>query len=62
VAIALLLLGYRPVVQHLSSQLFFIPLSYDPTFVNVLASEVLAGGALLGFLGSFIGVRRYVRI
>jgi cell division transport system permease protein len=62
VAIALLLLGYRPVVQHLSSQLFFIPLSYDPAFVNVLASEVLAGGALLGFLGSFIGVRRYVRI
>lgn len=62
VAIALLLLGYRPVVQHLSSQLFFIPLSYDPRFVNVLATEVLIGGALLGFLGSFIGVRRYVRI
>jgi cell division transport system permease protein len=62
VAIALLLVGYRPVVQHLSTQLFFIPLSYDPKFVNVLATEVLIGGALLGFLGSFIGVRRYVRI
>ncbi len=62
VAIALLLLGYRPIVQHLSTQLFFIPLSYDPRFVNVLAAEVLAGGAVLGFLGSLIGVRRYVRV
>ena len=62
VAIALLLLGYRPIVQHLSTQLFFIPLSYDPKFVNVLAAEVLIGGAWLGFIGSFIGVRRYVRV
>ena len=62
VAIALLLLGYRPVVERLSSQLFFIPLVYDPRFVNELARDVLLGGALLGFLGSYIGVRRFVRV
>ena len=62
VAIGLLLLGYRPIVERLRSQLFFIPLSYDPHFVNELARDVLVGGALLGFLGSYIGVRRFVRI
>jgi cell division transport system permease protein len=62
VAVGLLLLGYRPVVEHLSSQLFFIPLVYDPRFVNELARDVLLGGLLLGFLGSYIGVRRFVRV
>src|SRR5438309_6655474 len=62
VAIGLLLLGYRPIVERLSSQLFFIPLVYDPRFVNELARDVLLGGALLGFLGSYIGVRRFVRV
>ena len=62
VAIGLLLAGYRPVVEHMSSQLFFIPLVYDPGFVNELARDVLLGGLLLGFLGSYIGVRRFVRI
>src|SRR5439155_13301926 len=37
VAIGVLLLGYRPIVERLRSQLFFIPLSYDPHFVNELA-------------------------
>jgi hypothetical protein len=30
--------------------------------VTTLGIELLGGGALLGALGSFIGVRRYVRI
>lgn len=62
VAVGLLLLGYRPVVEHLSTQISFIPLVYDPRFVNELARDVLLGGLLLGFLGSYIGVRRFVRI
>jgi cell division transport system permease protein len=62
VAVGLLLLGYRPVVEHLSTQISFIPLVYDPAFVSELARDVLLGGLLLGFLGSYIGVRRFVRI
>lgn len=62
IAIGALAFGYRPAVQHLASQLTFIPLVYDPRFINEMALYVLAGGAALGFLGSFIGVRRYVRI
>jgi len=62
IAIGLLAFGYRPAVDRLASQLSFIPLAYDPAFINQLALYVAAAGAALGFLGSFIGVRRYVRI
>ncbi len=38
------------------------PLSYDPAFISSLARDLLVAGALLGAVGSYIGVRRYVRI
>ncbi len=62
IALGLLLLGYRPFVDRFHSDLFFIPLGYDPAFITELARDVLIGGALLGALGSYIGVRRYVRV
>jgi hypothetical protein len=31
-------------------------------FISSLARDLLVGGALLGALGSYIGVRRYVRV
>ena len=62
ISLGLLLLAYRPFVDKFHSDLFFIPLGYDPTFVTELARDVLIGGALLGALGSYIGVRRFVRI
>src|SRR5205807_1933294 len=61
-ALGLLLLGYRPFVERFQAELFFVPLSYDPRFVNVLAQDLLAAGAMLGALGSYIGVRRFVRL
>jgi cell division transport system permease protein len=61
-ALGLLLLAYRPFVERFQAELFFVPLSYDPRFVNVLAQDLLAAGALLGALGSYIGVRRFVRL
>ncbi|TMC14527.1 MAG: FtsX-like permease family protein [Chloroflexi bacterium] len=61
-ALGLLMLAYRPFVDRFHSDLFFIPLGYDPTFVTELARDVLVTGALLGALGSYIGVRRFVRI
>jgi cell division transport system permease protein len=61
-ALGALLVAYRPFVDRFHSDLFFIPLGYDPTFVTELARDVLIGGALLGALGSYIGVRRYVRV
>jgi cell division transport system permease protein len=62
VAGGLLLLGYHPFVERFQSALFFIPLSYDAHFVGWLGQFLLLGGALLGALGSYIGVRRFVRI
>ena len=62
IALALLVIGYEPIVHRFKSDIGFIPLSYDPGFISSLARDLLAAGALLGALGSYIGVRRYVRI
>jgi cell division transport system permease protein len=61
-ALALLVIAYQPAVDRFHADVAFIPLSYDPSFVASLARDLLLGGALLGALGSYIGVRRYVRI
>ena len=61
-ALTLLVIAYQPAVDRFRSDIAFIPLSYDPAFVASLARDLLLGGAFLGALGSYIGVRRYVRI
>jgi cell division transport system permease protein len=61
-ALALLVIAYQPAVERFRADVAFIPLSYDPVFVVSLARDLLLGGAILGALGSYIGVRRYVRI
>ena len=62
IALSLLVIAYPPAVLRFSSDISFIPLSFDPSFISSLARDLLVGGALLGALGSYIGVRRFVRI
>ena len=62
IALALLVIAYEPAVDRFRADIAFIPLSYDPAFISSLARDLLLGGAFLGALGSYIGVRRYVRI
>jgi cell division transport system permease protein len=62
IALSLLVIAYPPAVQQFRSDIAFIPLSYDPNFLASLARDLLLGGALLGAVGSYIGVRRYVRL
>ena len=62
IALGLLVIAYEPAVERFRADIAFIPLSYDPAFISSLARDLLLGGALLGALGSYIGVRRYVRI
>jgi cell division transport system permease protein len=62
IALALLVITYQPAVDRFRADIVFVPLTYDPAFVSSLARDLLVGGALLGALGSYIGVRRYVRI
>jgi len=61
-ALGVLVVAYRPFVQTFQSALFFVPLTYDPRFVGVLGHDLLVAGTLLGALGSYIGVRRFVRL
>jgi cell division transport system permease protein len=61
-ALALLVIAYQPAVERFRADVAFIPLSYDPAFVVSLAQDLLIGGAVLGALGSYIGVRRYVKV
>ena len=62
IALSLLVIAYQPVVARFHSDVGFIPLTYDPAFISSLARDLLMGGALLGAVGSYIGVRRYVRV
>jgi cell division transport system permease protein len=62
IALALLAVAYEPAVAQFRSDVGFIPLSYDPAFISSLARDLLLAGAMLGAVGSYIGVRRYVRI
>ena len=62
IALSLLVIAYQPAVERFQADLVFIPLSYDPGFISSLARDLLVGGAMLGALGSYIGVSRYVRI
>jgi len=62
IALSLLVIAYEPAIDRFRSDITFIPLSYDPAFISSLATDLLLGGALMGALGSYIGVRRYVRI
>ncbi len=62
IALALLAVAYEPAVVQFKSDVGFIPVSYDPAFISSLARDLLIAGALLGAVGSYIGVRRYVRI
>ena len=61
-AVGLLLAAYRPFVERFQSELFFLPLSYDPRFVPVLAQDLLVAGAVLGAVGGYVSVRRFVRL
>jgi len=58
IALALLVIAYPPAVDRFKSDIGFIPLSYDPHFISSLAPGPAPGRALLGALGSYIGVRR----
>lgn len=62
IALSLLVISYPTAVSRFSADISFIPLTFDPTFISSLARDLLLGGALLGALGSYIGVRRFVRL
>ena len=61
VAVLIVGFGYRPAVQNLQSVLIFVPLSYDPAYLRLVLAAMMAFGLLLGTMGSYLGVRRFLR-
>jgi cell division transport system permease protein len=60
-AVLIVGLGYRPAVQNLQSVLIFIPLSYDPHYLQLTLLAMMTFGLLLGTVGSYLGVRRFLK-
>lgn len=61
-ALGLLVATYRPFVERFRAELFFLPLSYDPRFLPVLAQDLLVAGLALGAVGGYVSVRRFVKL
>src|SRR5256885_5124710 len=61
VAVLIVGFGYRPAVVNLQSVLIFVPLAFDPYYLRVVLAAMLGFGLLLGSVGSYLGVRRFLR-
>ncbi|MHB8507675.1 MAG: cell division protein FtsX [Candidatus Dormibacteria bacterium] len=61
VAIAVVAGGYHPLVDKVHASVSFLPLSYDAGFIGQLTLSMAAVGMLLGALGSYLGVRRFLQ-
>ncbi|MDQ6709063.1 MAG: permease-like cell division protein FtsX [Candidatus Dormibacteraeota bacterium] len=61
VAVLIVGLGYRPAVSNLQSVLIFVPLAFDPVYLRLVLAAMLAFGLLLGSVGSYLGVRRFLK-
>jgi cell division protein FtsX len=53
--------GYQPFVDRVRSAVPFLPLSYDAAFLGELCLLLAAVGILLGAVGSYLGVRRFLQ-
>ena len=60
VTVLLIAAGYQPMLERVSSLLTFLPLAFDPTFLPKLLGALFAGGIVIGGLGSWISVRRFL--
>lgn len=62
IADAALYFGYDAVVAYMAQHIAFIELLVNPQLMILLMLILLAGGTLLGALGSNIAIRKYLRV
>ncbi|MFO7172071.1 MAG: permease-like cell division protein FtsX [Bacillota bacterium] len=62
VAAGLVYMGYRYLVRFLVTNLPFVPVASPAELMQPLGSGLLALGALLGMIGSWISLRRYLQV
>jgi cell division transport system permease protein len=60
VTVALIGLGYQPMLQRVSGLLTFLPLAFDPQFLPRLLLLLFGAGVVVGGMGSYISVRRFL--
>src|SRR6202022_770598 len=61
VAVLIVGFGYRPAVVNLQSVLIFVPLAFDAYYLRLVLAAMLGFGLLLGSVGSYLGVRRFLK-
>lgn len=61
-AAGLVYMGYQYLVRFLVTNLPFVPVAPPAELMQPLGSGLLALGALLGMVGSWISLRRYLRV
>lgn len=62
ISIIMLAVGYGSLVGNLNTTLFFIPLVYEKNILINLYAALLATGALLGVLGTYISLNRFLDV
>jgi len=62
IAIILLGIGYSSLVANMQSALFFIPLVYQQNLLLELYGSLVAAGAFLGILGTYVSVNRFLNV
>ncbi|MCL2166689.1 MAG: FtsX-like permease family protein, partial [Clostridiales bacterium] len=61
-ACGILYYGYLELAKYLTENLYFIPLLSDMEILINMGLNILAYGGLLGLIGSFLSVIRYLRV
>ena len=62
VACVLLFFGYQGIAAYIQDSLAFVPLVTDNLALLAMGRDILIFGGVLGFLGSFLSVIRYLRV
>jgi cell division transport system permease protein len=62
VAGVLVAVGYNMMVGTLHRKLLFFPLQFDGTYLTLILLAIAGAGILLGALGSYLGVRRFLAV
>lgn len=62
IAIGLLAVAYGSLVANLQAAVFFIPLIYDQQLLTHIYLGLLGSGAVLGMLGTWISINRFLDV
>lgn len=62
VASAVLFGAYYYIMNYWANSISFLQLGYDPIQISIIVGGLLIGGILIGIIGSFISLRKYLKV